>query len=226
MRFRHLILADLKFQAKYGFYFLYAVLSVVYIIILFALPVSWRQNVAGILIFSDPSALGLFFMGAIILLEKSQRVTCALAVSPVSAAEYVWSKVIALGFVSLAVAAILATFAGSRHMGMVLAGTLLSSILFTLLGIVIGTRIESLNQFLIATIPIEVIGFIPAMLYFLMGADKRFGWYPPNACIDLIAGQMPAGIGIVITIVFIPVLYVTAQKSVEKMWMRMGGVKL
>ena len=226
MRLRHLILADLKFQSKYGFYFLYAVLSVVYIIILFALPASWRKNVASVLIFSDPSALGLFFMGAIILLEKSQRVTCALAVSPVSAAEYVWSKVIALGVVSVTVAVVLAAFAGSRHMGMILAGTLLSSILFTLLGIIIATRITSLNQFLIATIPVEIVGFIPTMLYFLMGADKRFGWYPPNACIDLIAGRMPAGIGIIITIVFMLVLFVTARKSVEKMWMRMGGVKL
>ena len=111
-------------------------------------------------------------------------------------------------------------------MGMVLAGTLLSSVLFTLMGIIIATRIASLNQFLIATIPIEVIGFIPAMFYFLMRADKRFGWYPPNACIDLIAGRMPAGLGIVFTILSILVLYATARKSVEKMWMRMGGVKL
>lgn len=76
MRFKKLFLWDLRFQAKYGFYFLYTVLTVIYVTVLFALPESWQEKAAAILIFSDPAAMGLFFMGAIVLLEKSQNTPC------------------------------------------------------------------------------------------------------------------------------------------------------
>lgn len=70
MRLRSLFLWDIRFQAKYGFYFLYAVLTVIYLIVLLAVPENWREKTAAILIFSDPASMGLFFMGAIVLLEK------------------------------------------------------------------------------------------------------------------------------------------------------------
>lgn len=226
MRRHHLIFGDLKFQAKYGFYFLYTVLSVIYLFILFAIPAQWRQKAASILIFSDPSALGLFFMGAIILLEKSQRVHCAFAVSPVKAGEYVCSKVISLGTVSVIVAAILAVFAKVNRVEFVLIGTVLSSVMFTLTGIIIATKITSLNQFIIATVPIEIIGFVPAIFYFLSSTDKVIGCYPPNVCMDLIAGNSPSVIGVILTFVLILLLFLLARRDVQKMWMRMGGVKL
>lgn len=96
MRLKKLFLLDMRFQAKYGFYFLYAVLTVIYIAVLFAFPENWKEKAAAILIFSDPASMGLFFMGAIVLLEKSQHTTCALAVSPVHATEYVIAKVSSL----------------------------------------------------------------------------------------------------------------------------------
>lgn len=92
MRLRGLFLWDIRFQAKYGFYFLYAVLTVIYTIIILAVPENWREKTATVLIFSDPAAMGLFFMGAIILLEKSQHTPCAFAVSPVRPAEYIILK--------------------------------------------------------------------------------------------------------------------------------------
>ena len=72
---------DMKFQIKYGFYLLYSVLTVIYLIILLAMPESWRTAAAAILIFSDPAAMGLFFMGAIVLLEKNFRFSLAVSFS-------------------------------------------------------------------------------------------------------------------------------------------------
>lgn len=93
MRLRSLFLFDMRFQAKYGFYFLYAVLTVIYIVALFAIPDNWREKAAAIFIFSDPAAMGLFFMGATVLLEKTQHTPCTVAVSPVRAVEYIFAKV-------------------------------------------------------------------------------------------------------------------------------------
>ena len=122
MRLGRLIRGDIHFQWKYGFYFIYVVLTVIYIAVLFALPDNWKEKAAAILIFSDPASMGLFFMGAIVLLEKSQHTTCALAVSPVHATEYVIAKVSSLSAISLVVAAILALAADADNLHIVLFG--------------------------------------------------------------------------------------------------------
>lgn len=62
MRLGKLLLWDIRFQIKYGFYFLYAVLTAIYVAVLFAVPAGWSETAAAILIFSDPASMGLFFM--------------------------------------------------------------------------------------------------------------------------------------------------------------------
>ena len=114
MRLRSLMLWDIRFQARYGFYFLYAVLTAIYVAVLSAVPEGGREKATAILIFSDPASMGLFFMGAIVLLEKSQRTPAALALSPVRAEEYIAAKVVSLSAISLAVAAVLAAAPASR----------------------------------------------------------------------------------------------------------------
>lgn len=44
MRLKKLFLLDMRFQAKYGFYFLYVVLTVIYIAALFALRKLERKS--------------------------------------------------------------------------------------------------------------------------------------------------------------------------------------
>ena len=144
MRLRSLFLLDMRFQAKYGFYFLYAVLTIIYVIVLLAVPESWRENIAAILIFSDPASMGLFFMGAIVLLEKNQHTPCAFAVSPVRAEEYIAAKSGSLSVISLVVAAVLALTADMDRIHIILSGTVISSMVFTLLAIIIATQITSL----------------------------------------------------------------------------------
>lgn len=226
MRFWNLILWDMKFQARYGFYLLYGFLTLFYAALLFSFPESWKENAAAILIFSDPAAMGLFFMGAIVLLEKSQRVTSFFSVSPIRAFEYICSKVLDLNIIALFVAAILAISVNCRSILLVLLGTFLSGILFTLLGIIIATKIKSLNQFILATVPVEVIAFVPAVLH-LFGITPAFmRIYPANVCMDMICGREFSVPGLVFTAALIAILFFAAYRSVSKMWQSEGGVKL
>lgn len=226
MRLRSLFLSDMRFQARYGFYFLYAALTVVYVIVLFALPPNWREKVAVILIFSDPAAMGLFFMGAIVLLEKSQHTPCALAVSPVRVLEYMMAKVGSLSAVSLAVATILALAADVNHLYLVLSGTALSSVIFTLFGIIVATRTESLNQFILWTVPIEIVCFVPAILHLFKITPAWFQYYPFNVCIDMVSGHTPSLTGFLGVMVMLIILLVLSRFRVQKMWDSMGGVTL
>lgn len=226
MRFKSLFLLDMRFQAKYGFYFLYAVLTVIYVIALLAVPESWKEKTAVVLIFSDPASMGLFFMGAIVLLEKSQHTPCAFAVSPVRPMEYIIAKVSSLSAISLVVAAILALAAGVNHLHIVLPGTVISSVIFTLLGIIIATKIISLNQFILWTVPIEIVCFVPAILHLFKITPAGLRYYPINVCMDMVSGYAPSAIGIFIVIALTAILFVLSKYCVLKMWDSMGGVKL
>lgn len=226
MRLKKLFLLDMRFQAKYGFYFLYVVLTVIYIAALFALPENWKEKAAAILIFSDPASMGLFFMGAIVLLEKSQHTTCALAVSPVHAAEYVIAKVSSLSAISLVVAAILALSTGSDHLHIVLFGTLISSVIFTLLGIIVATKIAGLNQFILWTVPIEAVCFVPAILHLFKITPAWCGYYPVNVCVDMVSGHSSSAIGFLGVVATMVILFVLSRFYVLKMWDSMGGVRL
>ena len=226
MRLGKLFLWDIRFQAKYGFYFLYAVLTVIYAITLFAGPGSWKENTAAILIFSDPASMGLFFMGAIVLLEKSQHTPCAFAVSPVRPMEYIIAKVGSLSAISLVVAAILASAASVNNLHIVLIGTVISSVIFTLFGIIIATKIISLNQFILWTVPIEIVCFVPAILHLFKITPAWLRYYPINVCMEMISGYAPSGIGILVVIALTAILLVLSKHCVLKMWGSMGGVKL
>ena len=226
MRLGNLFLWDIRFQAKYGFYFLYAVLTVIYTITLFAVPGSWKENTAAILIFSDPASMGLFFMGAIVLLEKSQHTPCAFAVSPVRPMEYIIAKVSSLSAISLVVAAILALAASVNNLHIVLIGTVISSVIFTLFGIIIATKIISLNQFILWTVPIEIVCFVPAILHLFKITPAWLRYYPINVCMEMISGYAPSGIGILVVIALLAILLVLSRYCVLKMWSSMGGVKL
>lgn len=226
MRLRSLFLLDMRFQAKYGFYFLYAILTVIYTIILFALPENWREKAAALLIFSDPASMGLFFMGAIVLLEKSQHTPCAFAVSPVRPMEYVIAKVSSLSAISLVVAAILALVASVSKVHIVLFGTIISSVIFTLLAIIVATKIISLNQFILWTVPVEIVCFVPAILHLFKITPAWFRYYPINVCMEMVSGHTPSAIGLFGVVALIAILLVLSKNSVLRMWNSMGGVKL
>ncbi|MFA6844280.1 MAG: hypothetical protein WCR02_00995 [Sphaerochaetaceae bacterium] len=227
MRIRNLLIGDIRFEFKYGFYFIYLILTIFYLALLLAFPASWRQKAATLMIFSDPAAMGLFFMGAIVLLEKSQRVIDALTVSPVTVTEYIASKVISLSFISVIVAMVLALFSGNGNLIWIFVGTLLSSIIFSLLGLIVATKISSLNQFFVRTIPIEILCFAPAALFFFDYWPQALRWYPFCICLGLLADKNENPLSALLMIAAtLSALLLIAHRSVEKMWKSEGGVKL
>lgn len=226
MRLGNVIRWDMKLQKKYGFYLLYSFLTVFYLIILFSLPEAWRSKAVSFLIFSDPAAMGLFFMGAVVLLEKSQKIPCAFAVSPLRAAEYIISKVVSMGIIGMAAAALLAVAGDVSNLLYALAGTALASVVFTLSGMIAAANISSLNQFILFTVPVEILGFVPAGLHLFYQSPAGFHHYPANVCMDLIAGNSFSVVGLLCTVLLIAVLFAAAQRCVLKMWESAGGVKL
>ena len=192
MRLGRLTMGDILFQWKHGFYLLYAVFLGVYLLTLSAVPESARQTVATVMIYTDPAAMGLFFMGAIILLEKSQRVHCALSVTPVHAAEYMLAKLLSIALIGLLVGGVLAVAGGISRVLPCLAAILLLSSLCSACGLIAAERSRSLNQFILLAVPFEIVLCLPPALL-LFGYDSPYLMLHPGvSAVWLIIGNAPS----------------------------------
>ena len=227
MRLGRLIRGDIHFQWKYGFYFIYFILTLLYVCAIAALPEHWKNNIAAIMIYSDPAAMGLFFMGAIVLLEKSQKVLNAMVVSPVKVSEYILSKTVALIAISTVIAMILGFVSGSNQLLSIAVGTALTSAIFTMLGIIAATKISNLNQFLIVIMSIEIVCFVPPIVGLFVKLPDIFRFFPFTACMNLITGKsILLSFDMVLVIATLIILYIVARHTVKHMWRSLGGVKL
>ncbi|MDF2616584.1 MAG: ABC-type transport system, multidrug-familypermease [Sedimentibacter sp.] len=227
MRIINLIKGDIRFQFKYGFYFVYAVFTAVYIALIFVMPLVWRERAAAIMVFSDPAAMGLFFMGAIVLLEKSERVLNSIAVSPVKTGEYILSKVMSLMFISVVVGITIILPTGTKSLFASVVGIAFGSAFFTLCGLIVAANISSLNQFLTTSVPIEIISFLPPIFY-LFGYDSMLMLIHPGCIIiSLISGNSKHLFLLsAILSMWLVTLYFIAHKYIRKMFQNAGGVSL
>lgn len=227
MRLKRLLLGDFHFQLKYGFYFLYGFLTIIYSIMLSFVPSVAKAKVSAVIIFTDPATLGLFFMGAIILLEKSQRVLSSLAVSPVKLWEYIFSKVVSLGGISTLVGVIIGFISGAQNMLWVTVGTFLGSILFSLIGIIVATKVSSLNHFLIVTVSIMIAMMLPPLAELFGCRHPTFKFHAGNIVLRFINSDIESiPLMLIVFTTWLATLYFIAFKSTEKMIKCTGGAKL
>lgn len=225
MRLKRLLLGDIRFQMKYGFYFLYTFITVIYIVVLAFIPPVAKSKVSAVIIFTDAVTLGLFFMGAIILFEKSQRVLSSLAVSPIKLWEYIISKVISLAFISTLVGSVIGVVSGTQNILWITVGTFLGSILFSLIGIIVAAKVSSLNQFLIAIVPIMLFLMLPPLAELFGYSHPVYDFHAGSTVLRFIIGSIESlPLMVLVFFIWIVTLYIITLKSVEKMIC--GGSKL
>lgn len=189
-RIRNAVLSDVVFQFKQGFYFIYLLISFVYLLILSQLPLAIAEFALPIIVFSDPSVLGLFFIGGILLLEKDQGVIQTLSVTPLKTQEYLISKLISLSLISI-MAVLLITFlsgAGDVNYILLIAGVILTSSFFTLIGIIIATKSRHINAFFVRMIPWMIVLMAPLVLFVLFPNQWFSSVFPPIASFKLVYG--------------------------------------
>lgn len=225
MRFLNVCLGDFKFQRKYGIWLVYTISTLLYILILSLVPSGAKRQVGLILVYTDPVAMGLFFMGAILLLEKSQRINSSIAVSPVTKHEYTISKALTLMITGTIVGTLVLCFGSVPFNFFTILGLMLSSLLFSLCGLIVATKCKSINQFLIGVVPFEMVIFIPSIAY-LFGACHS-DWYifhPGVATIRLLIVNEPHWLLCIISLIaWICVIYYFCYKSVKKLFLKIGG---
>ncbi len=169
MRAVRILICDVRYQIKYGFYFLYAVISILYLGVLFVLPEDLARHATALIILTDPAALGFFFIGGMVLLERGEGIHSYYSILPGTNHEYVISKVLSLSMISTIVAMIIAgvMYGGEVNWILLILGVFAGAAFFTLFGLIVGTYAKSINHYFVIGVPVGVLLMAPAFLIYL-----------------------------------------------------------
>ena len=229
-RLMNVVKGDVQCQYKYGFYLVYSLFALLYITVVRSLPGSWQSKTIAIMLFSDPAAMGLFFMGALVLFEKSQRVMDSIAISPMRVGEYIIGKIISIGIIGVVSGLIIAGFSGyTGSYIQLVTGLIFASTLFSLLSLSIASNCKSMNSFFVKCIPFELLLMLPALFHFFGVSFPLAHLHPGVASIYLIEGKVSLAVlyqYILSLMVWILVGLFFCYKSVNKAFAYLGGAEI
>mgnify|MGYP000091377037 CR=1 FL=1 len=216
---------DVRLQYRYGFYAVYAVLTVLFVVTLRSIPAgSARDTALQLLVFADPSFLGFYFVAALVLFEKGQGVVEALVTSPLSTRAYLWSKALSLTLLAvLATTLVTALGYGTDLRWLpVLGGVALTSVLFVFVGFVAVARFDSINAYFMTALAymtvlgapvLGLLGVVETPLYYLLPAQ------PSLVLFEAAVGPVPAlelAYAVGYLVVAIGVAAAVARRSFER----------
>jgi fluoroquinolone transport system permease protein len=190
-----LLFADLRIQLRGGFWAVYAVVCVLLVGLLHALPGKLGREVLPVALLLDPAILGLSLAGVLVLRERQEGVLRALGSTPVGAGVWLGAKVLSLGLLALA-----ATSAVSLGLGVkprpeaFVPGVLGISTLCILLGIVVACRTRTTTQLLLGIQAVTLPLAIPFGEVLLGWEGEWLRWTPTGASLELLRGAAGAAL--------------------------------
>jgi fluoroquinolone transport system permease protein len=185
---------DLRLQWRYGFWVAYVLIAISYVLMLQLFPASWgiRELLVELVVFSDPSVLGFFFVGGLMLLERGEHTLQGCFASPLAIDEWLAAKAC-----SLTVLALLASFAvawplvgGALRPGLLTRAVVPTSTCFVLIGVAIGTRCSTVNRYLFGGALVTFPLMIPMIAVFGVFDSPAFDLLPSGAALDLLAAAL------------------------------------
>ena len=217
-------LGDVFLQVKYGFYAVYALITVIYIVILKQLPSKFLAIALPFIIFSDPSVLGFYFISGLVLLEKGESTLEYLISTPLRTKEYLYSKIISLTMLSILSSLTIAVFLYGFKVNFLLlvTGIVLTSFFFILVGFIAVAKFPTINEYMLSSIIYVTVLCIPLIDYFGFYKSYIFYIFPTQASLLLIRGAF-VGIdlwqfcyGVIYLVLWIFITYKWAYRSFYK----------
>ncbi len=227
MRLLNLIKGDIRFQYKYGFYFLFSIFSFLYIVIIKILPLSIMGTASSILVFTDPTAFGLICMGAIIHFEISEQTIYSLYISPVSPMEYLLSKLLSVSVLATIVGLLIGLFTQTidNYLSYII-GIFLGSLLFSAIGLIIAFKTNSMNQFILSIVPTMILVILPGVAYIIALDSIWYLIHPGIAISELIVNGGNTFIAFISLFLWIIFVFILAIKIVKnKFTNESGGIQ-
>jgi len=169
---------DFLRQFRYNILYAAILVTLIYILILLNLPENpYREKILIFLIFNDSSGLGMFFVGALFLFERSENTLQALWVTPLPLRFYILSKTLTLAAAATLSGLVIALAVYGWHFNYLffIAGLWLTASLFTLLGLALVASCRNFNQYLLRVAGVLVPVALPFLNFFEV--TNTLWWY-------------------------------------------------
>jgi fluoroquinolone transport system permease protein len=200
-----------------------------------ALPTIASEEFHVLLLFFDSALVGIMFIGALVLFEKSENTLQALVVTPMSTDDYLLSKIISLTILSVVSALIFMSLnfifnETDFNILLLLLGIIMTSVMLILIGFILVSRVNSINEYLL-TIMMVFLGLSFPPLLHLSGIYENVLFYlwPTQASFILIGGVFTEietwelAYSIIYLLILIGILFFLARKAFYKHIIVKGG---
>jgi fluoroquinolone transport system permease protein len=174
---------DIRLQARHGFYYASILTAVIAIVILKQLPVGELGRFIPVFIINGMAINTFYFVAGMVLFEKAERTLQALSTTPLSVLEYLGSKVATLTLLVLVedFTIILLTYGPGFDVLPVLVGTVLMSVIFTLVGFIAVARYDSVSEFIMPSVLYVMVLQLPLFDYLGIFRSPAFYVLPTQA---------------------------------------------
>ncbi|KAF0195755.1 MAG: putative ABC transporter permease [Bacillota bacterium] len=202
---------DLRLQFRHGFYHVYTIISVLYIVVLRFSPQYVRELLLPVLIFSDPGMLGFYFIAALVLYEKEARSLQAVSVTPLRPSEYLLAKAISLSTLAVLASVVVAGFGWGLTPRLLLLVPVVGvcGTLVVFAGYSFVVRHNTFSMFLLQSIPVLVVLGVPILDILGLVQSPLFYLFPSHPALLAIRGIFLQG-GIFVIIINTAILSIWA----------------
>lgn len=219
-----LLAHDARLQYRYGIYVAYAFVVGFYIAALTLGRGILPDWAVAALIYTDPAAVGFFFLGALMMLEKAEGVRAALAISPVTSLHYLIGKLISLTALAVIASAVLLLVHGAApHPALLIATVTLISLTFIGIGVPVAILFRTVNEYLIGSSAFLTPLIAPAFLALLDPMPAWLAIWPPVAQFRLLLVSLGYAEADDPAIVFM--LVVCAAGAVGALWLALASLR-
>jgi fluoroquinolone transport system permease protein len=192
---------DLRLQWRNGFYAASAFVVVGSIALLRWLPDEALDRLLPVVILANVLTNSFYFVAGLLLLESGEGTRAVQAVTPLRIDEYLVSKILTLGVLSVLESMLLVALSRGLgpSLGSLILGLFLTSVLLTLFGVACVSSYRSLNEFMMPSVLYSVVLGLPLVGWFGVGASWLFVWQPlagPLALMGATTGRSSVADGV------------------------------
>jgi fluoroquinolone transport system permease protein len=141
-----LTLYNIKLQFRQGFYFAWIFMTLFYILILYFLPRNIKDLILPLIMLSEPSTFAMIFTGAIVLLERDEKMFENLFITPLPIRGYIYSKMISIAIPATICTFIISSFSGnfSIKLFLLVPGVILTTFFFVVFSLILSVSAKNI----------------------------------------------------------------------------------
>lgn len=184
---------DVRVQFRNGFYFATVFVVIASILLLRWLPADAARLILPVVVLENVLMNTFYFVSGLLLLERVEGTFAAQSVTPLRIDEYLASKLATLSALSLAESLSIgvAVFGIDARLIAMALGIALAAPLFCLVGVALVLRYDSINEFLLPSVPYTALLTLPVLGIFGVGSPDLYLPHPIQGPLELMQISAP-----------------------------------